>query len=715
MSFVHPIAVLVGAGLLGLPLAVHLLTRPRPTRFPFSALRFLDSALRQRRFFARLRDVFVLSLRVLLLVAVAGAFARPLLLGAAPHATQDVGRRVVVLDVSRSMSARKGGVRVFDRAQAEALGYVKRNAGLRANVLFAGAKPRAAFDTFSANWPSLEAEVRRARPRDEELDARAALAGAGQLLSEPGGDGKGRGQIVVITDLQETNWHDVSGAGLPGDVDVLVEYVGLGPNAGNLALAKVAADGRAEAGQPVRLRAEVQNFSGSDQLRVVELTAGDHVYRQEVHCDAWASAFASFEVGPFEGSGARWITGAARILEAHDALPADDVRHFVVRLGEPPTYLVVSREDPRRVGTSSYFLSRMLCPTGSLQGAAGERFVYVSPGDLGVHAVRQADLLAITKPGRMPPEALAAVAELLLRGLPVLYVAAEPSDAENLAALQTACGGALSLPVKFTAWTAAPSSDGGRATGLSLRDVQAGAAPLRAFGDAIGQLTSGVTASAILKTGPVAGGVPEDVLARWSDGSAAMVVAPAGAGSLVVWNADLVRSTLPRSAFFVALLRETAELLLNADVGPGGALPVGSARLVPLPAGVESVSGLSVVGPEGQAVEGAVLEEAAAGATWRWPTVGPPGVYRVMRGEETVFAAAADCPATEADLRPADADAVAKRLTPGDASGTTSQAVVIGLPGGRERQEPTELWPWLLVAALAFIVVELCTLKLFRV
>ena len=72
MGFLNPIALVIGGGLLALPIAVHLLTRPRPVRYPFSALRFLDSVLRQRRFFSRLRDVLILALRGLLLVAVAG-------------------------------------------------------------------------------------------------------------------------------------------------------------------------------------------------------------------------------------------------------------------------------------------------------------------------------------------------------------------------------------------------------------------------------------------------------------------------------------------------------------------------------------------------------------------------------------------------------------------------------------------------------------------
>lgn len=322
MSLVHPIALMAGAGLVALPLLVHLLTRPRPVRFPFSALRFLESALRQRRFFARVRDVLILGLRVLLLAAIAAAFARPLLQGAGAPAGKDVTRRVIVLDVSRSMNARKGGVRVFDRAQAQALRYVKRGGDLRTNVVLAGARPRAAFDTLSANYPALEAEVRRAQPLDKELDARSALARAAQLLEAKGRENVGRGQVVVVTDLQATNWRGVSRAALPSDLDVTVEYVGLGPDAGNLTLAGVSAPERVEVGRALRLRVDVQNSAGSEQVRTVEVAANGRVYRQDVRCAAWQSAAAFFDLPAPE---AGWLTGTATIVEARDALPADDV------------------------------------------------------------------------------------------------------------------------------------------------------------------------------------------------------------------------------------------------------------------------------------------------------------------------------------------------------------------------------------------------------
>ena len=41
MAYLHPWAIVVGVLAAGLPLAIHLLTRPRPIRLPLSTIRFV--------------------------------------------------------------------------------------------------------------------------------------------------------------------------------------------------------------------------------------------------------------------------------------------------------------------------------------------------------------------------------------------------------------------------------------------------------------------------------------------------------------------------------------------------------------------------------------------------------------------------------------------------------------------------------------------------
>ena len=172
------------------------------------------------------------------------------------------------------------------------------------------------------------------------------------------------------------------------------------------------------------------------------------------------------------------------------------------------------------------------------------------------------------------------------------------------------------------------------------------------------------------------------MLASWSDGTAALVTARAGNGRLVVWNADLLSSTLPRSGFFVALVRELAGELLADRYGLAGALPPGTARLLPLPPQAERASALKLLGPDGAAVADFDVEERDAGLTWRWAPVAPPGVYRIVSGGQTVLAAASACPASESDLRPAQERAVTAAL----AAAGTPPGRAHGDRGGPARQ-----------------------------
>jgi hypothetical protein len=726
MSFVHPIALMIGAGLLAAPLAIHLLTRPRPVRFPFSAIRFLESALRQRRFFARLRDALVLVLRMLLLVALAGAFARPLLSGSASEAARGISQQVIVLDVSRSMGARRGGVRVFDRARAQALRHITHHGDTRIDLILAGARPRAVFDALSTNYPALEAEARGAEVVEEALDARAALARATQLLDAS--PAQGRGQIVIVSDLQQTNWRQALGPELVSRQDLVVEYVGLGADAGNLAVTGVSTVGNPEAGSPTSMQVEVNNFSGSTQLRTVQLVANDRSFRQEVEMPAFQRAAAVFEV-PADVVGEQtggWVMGSARIVEARDVLASDDARHFAFRLKNAPRSVLISREDPRQVGSSSYFLSRMLCPGAVRHEGPAETVVHLRPDAVTGVALEGADLLVLNKPGLLKPQAMELLAGLLMRGRPVLYFVAEPADAENLSALKEACGAALALPVEFAAYqvrrdrpgAAERSSAGGASgdVGLTLQDVRSSQEPFREFGDGLGRLLQGLAVWSVLKTMPDPAGVPDDVLARWSDGSAALVCTGVANGRLAIWNADLAQSSLPRSPFFVACVRQLAVMLLTDRLALEGALPVGQACAMALPSEAGAGAGLEFRDPDGHPLEGLDLEEGSGGVTWRWPAAGPPGVYRLVRAGRTAFAVATDCPAVESDLRPMDSDALRQSLAVQAESGQEASRVILrGMAGVTERTEAVEVWPWVLVAGLVLVLAELGTLKAFRV
>jgi hypothetical protein len=195
----------------------------------------------------------------------------------------------------------------------------------------------------------------------------------------------------------------------------------------------------------------------------------------------------------------------------------------------------------------------------------------------------------------------------------------------------------------------------------------------------------------------------DDLVATYSDRSACLVVTDCGEGTLAVLNADLERSTLPASPAFVPLVGELTARLLGRHRGPD-AVACGEPATAALPGSTGPATGLDVDGPDTAA--GRITED-AGGSTWVHPGPPAPGVYRVTRHGQPVFAIAAACPAEEADLRPIEPATLRDRLGGGRTVGFRSAA---DPPDHGDR-----LWVWLAVACAACVLGELVTLKVFRV
>lgn len=714
MNFINPWMLAAFGALAALPIAVHLLTRPRPVRYLSSTIRFIESALKQRRFFARLRDVLVLALRTILLAAIVFAFARPVITGRNVPSEEPVARRVVILDVSASMDAHKSGMNVFQAACAKSLEYLKNDSGLRSNLIIAGARPRAVFERFSSNFLELQSEARNASPRPEALDAKAAVAKAAQLFSEE--DGAANSQLVIVTDLQETNWREITRESLPPGIEIVVEAVGLGPDAGNLAVTNVVPLGRIEAGRPARLRVDMQNYSGADQTRTVELTAADRVLRLEASLKAGAAASLIFELSEEETSLAEgWLTGQARIIEARDALEVDDSRSFAFELKPAPRYLLVSNDNVTDIGTPAHYLARMIEPYS--RKSRGE--IRALPADaVTPEALNDSDMVILCRPGRLRPECALALAETLTRGRPMLYLLSGTVDAENLSALARAAGHAVQLPVRYAAWEGQTgraqsfSMDSPRQR-VSLQIARPDAPLFRTFGDSAPGLAATVTGGRALQTAPEEGGVPQDVLATWSDGNAALIETVAGSGRLVLWNGDIISGGFARNGFFVALVRETAAQLLTDPDVLTGPLPCGTSRALMLPPSGDVRGEAALLTPDGPSAEPPDIRQEETGRVWRWAQVGPPGVYRLSQEGRTLAAVATACPASESNLAALEPSAFASALAP-ESSGNESTARVIVRNAADAETDKAEIWPWILVIALVVLLLELGLLKIFH-
>lgn len=121
MMFIHPL-LLGGLLLVGVPVLIHLIMQQKPKRLPFPAFRFLVQKVRTNQRRLRFRHFLLLFLRMLLIVLVCLALARPRISGGVVDlsARQPVAV-ALVLDTSMSMEYAVGGKTRLDDAKRRAL------------------------------------------------------------------------------------------------------------------------------------------------------------------------------------------------------------------------------------------------------------------------------------------------------------------------------------------------------------------------------------------------------------------------------------------------------------------------------------------------------------------------------------------------------------------------------------------------------------------
>lgn len=356
MGFLAPFYLLLGAGA-AVPLVVHLLRRRSGLRVDFPAVRYLARAEQEHSRQLRIRNLLLMLLRVLAVVLIAVAAARPL--GEALGALAGVGHAptalAVVLDNSLSTSAIEGGRPVLDRLKEVARSAVAR-AAAGDQVWLVTADGRVQGGS--------QAVVAAAIARTE------ALAGAGNLQRAVTtaaylvrGSGIADGAVAIVTDGQATAWAngDVADAGAARAVLFTLST----PPPANHAVTAV--DVRPARWTPRgEIAATVIGASDSTPYRIT--LGGRTLARGSVTNGEIAVHAAPRERG--------WVAGTVELDP--DELRGDDVRHFALWIGEPPAVLVDSSVGPFLRGA----VDALVAGGEATLGRAGNRVAVVSADNL---------------------------------------------------------------------------------------------------------------------------------------------------------------------------------------------------------------------------------------------------------------------------------------------------------------------------------------------
>jgi hypothetical protein len=336
LSFLSPLF-LVAAIAAAVPILLHLFHRRTEVVIDFPAVRLLKRAPVQQHRRRRLRELILLALRVIALVLLALAFARPYFAGAV--APESAPLTVIALDQSMSLSAPNQ----IERARDAARRAVDAAPASHALALVTFADAAAVTVEPTTDRAAVRAAIDQVAPTPRGTRYRTALARASEII------GAREGAVVMVTDLQQSGWEANDEGGLPDGVGVTV--AGLTPPTGNLAITSAERrDGR--------VIATVQNYGNAEARTTVRLLMGGA-----------AAAQADLTVGPL----------AAADVELEAALPRTGQAE--VRLDDPAGYqLDNTRAFPLEPPSAIPVAVIVADPTGASGGLYIERALNVVGG-----------------------------------------------------------------------------------------------------------------------------------------------------------------------------------------------------------------------------------------------------------------------------------------------------------------------------------------------
>jgi len=322
MGFLSPLLLALGLGA-AVPLLIHLMRRRTGLRVDFPAVRYLARAEQEHSRRLKLRNLLLMLLRVLAVVCIAIAAAKPVsrALGAVVAAGHAPAAVAIVLDNSLSTSVIVGGQPVLDRLKAVAQEVTARAASgdrlwlVTADGRTQGGTPAALSAAIGAVEPLGGAGI---LPR---AVANAASLARSSAVSDP--------VVAVVTDGQAAAW--------PGVTDVggvrLVVYAPDLPAPANRAVTAVTP-------RPARwtphgeIAATVGEHTGlvvGDSLSYRVTLGARTLARGTATVDASGTGAISVRAAPPERG---WVAGTVELEP--DELRGDDVRYFALWIGEPP-------------------------------------------------------------------------------------------------------------------------------------------------------------------------------------------------------------------------------------------------------------------------------------------------------------------------------------------------------------------------------------------
>ena len=679
MAFLAP-ALLAALAAIALPIVVHLVQRDRRRVVAFPSLMFLRKIPNQSVKRRAIRHWPLLLLRVAAFALLALAFARPFQPGAGAASAAGAGREVVVL-VDRSSSMGYGGV--WARAQEAARRAVSGlGPGDRGTVAFFDAGVEVAVRSATER-AALSAAVDRAVPGAGATRYGPAIRAAAGLLEA---SALPRREIILVSDFQQSGWDRSQDTQLAPGIQLTPAPAGEAATANASIVSLTVARQDGPGGEQITASARIANRSGA-ALADREVTLEVDGHREDTRrVSAAPNGIETVQFTPFTLAG-RLARVTARL--SPDALPIDDALHAVVHAGGRIPVLIIEATNP--VADASLYLARAL----AVGREPGFDTSVVPVDRVSADEINAASVVILND--TRPPSGAAGQAfeARVRRGMGLLVAAGDRSSWPDGSADLLPCAPGAAIDRSGTAGGALGYVDYGHPV------FEVFAAPRS--GD--------LTAARMFRyrsCQPVTG---TTVVARFDDGSPALVERRTGSGSVLVWTSSLDSywNDLALRPVFVPFVHQAmrhlgryAEGRAWRDVGDVfDSADVSSARDWGLGIGGSGSDAVTLPRPTVLSPSGKTVEFADPARNTLELT--ETGFYEIRReGEKAGEGAfvAVNLPPDESDLTPFDPAELVKAVT-GGAGQSAAASAHTPAPDDDERRQ--SVW-WLLLAAGVFLL-----------
>jgi uncharacterized membrane protein len=202
MQFLNPLLLIGSVAVIG-PILLHLIRKEESKKVPFSSLMFVTRLPKRSLRRQTLRHRLLLLMRMVALILLALAFARPFLVSevAAPLISSSDKSLVVLLDNSFSTQSGKR----FEQAQDQALKIMDSLSARSTIQLVLYSDTTQVLNNPQAERSSLRTVLQGVQPTYRKTNHRSALKLAQQLLSSAPNEQR---EIHWISDFQQSGWND---------------------------------------------------------------------------------------------------------------------------------------------------------------------------------------------------------------------------------------------------------------------------------------------------------------------------------------------------------------------------------------------------------------------------------------------------------------------------------------------------------------------------